>query len=107
MITNEYTVATAMPAGNGIAALSAAPQGIGAVGLPVSWCIGAVGFRRPRLVDLGQDQVKPGVDRVGPTAAKKSGTTTTTRTNYNHMTRTSANGEGGSGSQPLREHPPA
>jgi hypothetical protein len=107
VITNEYTVPTAMPASNGIAALSAAPQGIGAVGLPVSWCIGAVGFRRPRLVDLGQDQVKPGVDRVGPTAAKKPGTTTTTRTNYNHMTRTSANGEGGSGSQPLREHPPA
>jgi hypothetical protein len=107
-MTNEYAVPTAMPAGSGIAALSAAPQGIGAVGLPASWCIGAVGFRRPRLVDLGQDQVKPGVDRVEPTVAKKLGTApTTTRINYNHMTRTSANGEGGSGSQPLREHSPA
>jgi hypothetical protein len=104
-MTNEFTAATAMPSGNGTAALSAVPQGAG-IGLPASWCMGPVGFRLPRLVDLGQDQVTPGVDRIKPAAAKKPGTTTI-RTNDNHMTRTSANGEGGSGSQPLREHPPA
>jgi hypothetical protein len=103
-MTNGFTVQTVVPAGNGIA-LSAFPQGAG-IGLPASWCMGAVGFRMPRLVDLGQDQVTPGVDRIKPAAATKPGTTTI-RTNYNHMTRVSANGEGGSGSQPLREHPPA
>jgi hypothetical protein len=105
-MTNEYAVQTAVPAGSGIAKLSAAPQGVGGVGLPASWCMGAVGFKRPRLADLGLDQVKPGVDQVEPTATKKPGITNI-RSNYNHMTRVSANSDGGSGSQPLREHPPA
>jgi hypothetical protein len=104
-MTNEFTVQTVMPSGNGIAALSAVPQGAG-IGLPAFWCTGTFGFRRPRLVDLGQDQVKPGVDWIKPAAATKPGTTIIP-TNYNHMTRVSANGEGGAGSQPLREPPPA
>ena len=104
-MTNEFTVQTAMPPVSGSAALSAVLLGTGH-GLPTSWCMEAVGFRLPRLVDLGQAQVEPGVDRIKPAAAKKPGTTTI-RTNYNHMVRISANGEGGSGSQPLREHPPA
>ena len=104
-MTNDLTVQSAMPAGNGTAALSAVPQGAG-IGLPTSWCTGVFGFRLPRLVDLGQAQVAPGVDRIKPAAAKKPGTTNI-RTNYNHMIRVSANGVGGSGSQPLREHPPA
>jgi hypothetical protein len=104
-MTNEFTVATAMPSGSGSAALSAVPQGAG-IGLPASWCTGTFGFRPPRLVDLGQDQVKPGVDRIKPAAATKPGSTMIP-TNYNHMTRVSANGEGGSGSQPLKEPPPA
>ena len=101
-MTNDFTVQTAMPSGNGNAALSAVLQGAG-IGLPASWCMGAFGFR---LVDLGQAQVAPGVDRIKPSVAMKPGTTKIP-TNYNHMTRTSANGEGGSGSQPLREPPPA
>jgi hypothetical protein len=105
-MTNEFTASTAMPSGSGIAALRAVPQGAG-IGLPAFWCTGTIGFRLPRLVDLGQDQVAPGVDRIKPAVAAKKPGTTTIRINYNHMTRTSANGEGGSGSQPLREHPPA
>lgn len=88
-MTNDFTVQAAMPSGSGIAALRAVPQGAG-IGLPASWCTGTAGFGLRRLADLGQ---KPG--------------TTTIRTNYNHMTRVIANSEGGSGSQPLREHPPA
>jgi hypothetical protein len=104
-MTNDFTVQTAMPSGNGNAALSAVLQGAG-IGLPTSWCTGAFGVRLPRLVDLGQAQVAPGADRIKPSVAMKPGTTKIP-TNYNHMTRTSANGEGGSGSQPLREPPPA
>src|ERR1700760_4799532 len=99
-MTNDFTASAAMPAGNGTAALSAVPQGAG-LGLPTSWCTGVFGFRLPRLVDLGQAQGAPGIK---PPAAKKPGTTNI-RTNYNHKIRVSANGEGGSGSQPLREHP--
>jgi hypothetical protein len=106
VITKENAVATAVAAGSGIASLSAAPMGVGGTGLPASWCMGAFGFRRPRLADLGLPQAKWDVDQVKPSAATKPGTTTI-RTNYNHMTRVSANGVGGSGSQPLREHPPA
>jgi hypothetical protein len=105
VITNDYIVAT-MPVGSGVAAaLSAVPQGTGATGLSASWCTGAFGFRRPLLADLGQVQVKPGTDRVQPTAAKKP--MPTNRTNHNYMTRVIANSEGGSGPQPLREQPPA
>jgi hypothetical protein len=102
---NDFTVQTAMPSGNGNAALSAVLLGAG-TGLPASWCTGTFGFRLPRLVELGQAQAKSGVDRIKPSAATKPGTTKIP-TNYNHMTRVSANGEGGSGSQPLREPPPA
>ncbi|MBV9793527.1 MAG: hypothetical protein JO016_06255 [Actinobacteria bacterium] len=104
-MTNDYDVATTMTVGSGVAALSAAPQGAGATGLSASWCTGAFGFRRPLLADLGQVQVKPGSDRVQPTAAKKP--MPTNRTNHNYMTRVIANSEGGSGPQPLREQPPA
>jgi hypothetical protein len=104
-MTNEYAVQTVVPASNGIASLSAAPQGVGGAGLPASWSMGTVGCKRPRLADLGPIQAKRGVDQVKPTATKPG--TTTTRTNYNHMTRVSANGDGGSGPQPLREQPPA
>ena len=103
---NDYAVLAAVqPAGSGIAPLSAAPQGIGAVGLPASWCVGAVGFMRPRLADLGVDQVTP-VATKKPVATKNPGTTTI-RSNDNHMTRVSANGDGEWGPQPLREQPPA
>ena len=104
-MTNDYAVRTAVPAGSGIATLSAAPQGVGVVGLPASWCMGAVGFKRPRLADLGPIQAKRGVDQVKLTATKPG--TTNIRCNYNHMTRVSADGDGGSGPQPLREQPPA
>jgi hypothetical protein len=94
------------PAGSGIAPLSAAPQGMGAFGLPVSWLMGAVGTKRPRSVDLGLIQAKCAVDLVAPTATKPGDTTV--HSNYNNMTRVSANGVGGSGPQPpLRERPPA
>jgi hypothetical protein len=105
-MTNEYAVQTAMPAGSGIAMLSAAPQGAGATGWPASWCMGAFGIRRPLLADLVLYRAKGGVGPVKPTAAKKPGTTKIP-TNSNHMTRVIANSDGGSGSQPLREHPPA
>ena len=104
-MTNEYTVRAVVPAGSGIASLSAAQQGIGGIGLPASWCMGTVGFKRPRLADLGPIQAKGGVDQVKLTATKPG--TTNIRCNYNHMTRVSANGDGGSGPQPLREQPPA
>ena len=42
-MTNEFTVQTVVPAGSGIAMLSAAPLGV-ATGLPTSWCTGAIGF---------------------------------------------------------------
>jgi len=103
-MTNDFTASAAMPAGNGTAVLSAVPQGAG-IGLPASWCAGVFGSRLPRLVDLGQAQVAPGVDRIKPAAKKPE--TANIRINYNHKIRVSANGEGGSGSQPLREHPPA
>jgi hypothetical protein len=109
---NGNAVQTAVPALSGIATLSAAPLGTGAIGLPASWCMGALGFRRSLLADLvpdqlnGPEKVVRDVDRVKPAAAKKQGTTNI-RINYNHMTRVSANGDGGSGPQPLREHPPA
>lgn len=97
---NDYAVLAAVqPAGSGIAPLSAAPQGIGAVDLPASWCVGAAGFTRPRPADCGVDQVKPA-------ATKKPGNPTI-RSNDNHMTRVSANGDGEWGPQPLREQPPA
>jgi hypothetical protein len=105
-MNKEYAdLAVMQPAGSGIALLSAAPQGIGAVGLPGSWCMGAVGFKRPRLVDLGLIQATAGVDQVALTATKPGNPTI--RSNYNHMTRSFANGDGGSGPQPLRERPPA
>jgi hypothetical protein len=66
----------------GIAPLSAAPLGIGAFGLPVSWLT------------------------VAPIAAKPGDTTV--QINHKYMTRTVANSDGGSGSHPpLRERPPA
>ncbi len=102
----ENAVLTAVPANSGIATLSAAPKGTGGTGLPASWCMGALGFRRPPLAGLVLAQVKGDMGPVKPTAATKPGTTTI-RINYNHMTRVSANGDGGSGPQPLREHPPA
>ena len=105
MNTNFADQAVMQPAGSGIAPLSAAPQGIGAVGLPVSWCMGAVGLKQPRLADLGLIQAKAGADRIAPTATKPGNPTI--RSNYNHMIRSFANGDGGSGPQPLRERPPA
>ena len=104
-MTNEYTVQTVVPAGSGIAMLSAAPLGAGATGLPTSWCTGAIGFLHLRGTALGLTQVNSDVDRIKPAAAKKPGTTKIPNDTY--MTRVSANGVGGSGSQPLREHPPA
>ena len=93
-------------AANGGAPLSAAPQGIGAFGLPVSWLTGAVGSKRPRNADLGLIQAKCAVDTVAPTATKPGDTTV--HSNYKYMTRIVANGDGGSGSHPpLRERPPA
>ena len=93
-------------AASGSAPLSAAPQGIGAFGLPVSWSMGAVGTKRPRSVDLGLIQAECAVNLAAPTATKPGDTTV--HSNYNHMTRVGANGVGGSGPQPpLRERPPA
>ena len=103
-MTNEFTVQTAVPASSGIAMLSAAPLGV-ATGLPTSWCTGAIGFLHLRGTALVADQVNSDVDRIKPAAAKKPGTTKIPNDTY--MTRVSANGVGGSGSQPLREHPPA
>jgi hypothetical protein len=99
MINNFADLAVMQPAGSGIALLGAAPMGIGGTGLSASGCTGAVSFKRPRLADLGQNQVK--------TATTWKPGNPTIRINYNHMTRVSANGEGESGPQPLREHPPA
>jgi hypothetical protein len=91
---------------SGIAPLSAAPQGIGAFGLPVSWLMGAVGTQRPRNADLGLLQAKCAVATVAPTAAKPGDTTVHSTDNY--MVRIVANSGGGSGSHPpLREQPPA
>jgi hypothetical protein len=104
-MTNEYTVQTVVPAGSGIAMLSAAPQGADAAGLPTSWCTGAIGFLHLRGTALVLDQVNSDVDRIKPATAKKPGTTKIPNDTY--MTRVSANGVGESGSQPLREHPPA
>ena len=103
-MTNEFTVQTVVPAGSGIAMLSAAPLGV-ATGLPTSWCTGAIGFLHLRGTALVFDQVNSDVDRIKPAAAKKPGTTKIPNDTY--MTRVSANGVSGSGSQPLREHPPA
>jgi hypothetical protein len=103
-MTNEFTVQTVVPAGSGIAMLSAAPLGV-ATGLPTSWCTGAIGFLHLRGTALVLDQVNSDVDRIKSAAAKKPGTTKIPNDTY--MTRVSANGVGGSGSQPLREHPPA
>ena len=103
-MTNEFTVQTVVPAGSGIAMLSAAPLGV-ATGLPTSWCTGAIGFLHLRGTALGLSQVNSDVDRIKPAAAKKPGTTKIPNDTY--MTRVSANGVSGSGSQPLREHPPA
>jgi len=103
-MTNEFTVQTVVPAGSGIAMLSAAPLGV-ATGLPTSWCTEAIGFLHLRGTALVFDQVNSDVDRIKPAAAKKPGTTKIPNDTY--MTRVSANGVGGSGSQPLREHPPA
>ena len=102
-MTNEFTVQTVVPAGSGIAMLSAAPLGV-ATGLPTSWCTGAIGFLHLRGTALVLDQVNSDVDRI-KSAAKKPGTTKIPNDTY--MTRVSASGVGESGSQPLREHPPA
>ena len=106
-MNKEYTDQAVMQsAGSGIALLSAAPQGVGAVGLPVSRCMGAVGLKRPRPADLGLIQATAGVGQVAPTATQPGNPTI--RSNYNHMIRSFANGDGGSGPQPpLRERPPA
>jgi hypothetical protein len=93
-------------AASGSAPLSAAPQGIGVFGLPVSWLMGAVGTKRPRNADLGLIQAKCAVDTVAPTATKPGDTTV--HANYKYMTRIVANSDSGSGSHPpLRERPPA
>ena len=93
-------------AASGSAPLSAAPQGIGAFGLPVSWFMGAVGTKRPRSVDLGLIQAECAVDTVAPTATKPGDTTV--HSNDKYMTRIVANSDGGSGPHPpLRERPPA
>jgi hypothetical protein len=106
MIKNYADQAVQQPAVSGIAPLSAAPQGIGAFGLPVSWLMGAVGTKRPRNADLGLIQAKCAVDTVAPTAMKPGNTTV--HSNDKYMTRIVANGDGGSGSHPpLRERPPA
>ncbi|HWG13591.1 MAG TPA: hypothetical protein VG268_10010 [Streptosporangiaceae bacterium] len=99
MNNNFADLAVMQPAGSGIAPLSAAPMGIGGTGMPASGCTGAVSFKRPRQVDLGRIQIKA--------ATSWKPENTTVRTNYNHMTRVNANGDGESGPQPLREHPPA
>ncbi len=104
-MTNEFTVQPVMPAGSGIAMLSAAPLGAGATGLPTSWCTGALGFLHLRGTDLVLDQANSDVNRIKPAAAKPG--MTKIPTNHIYMTRVSANGVGESGSQPLREHPPA
>ncbi|HEY2241398.1 MAG TPA: hypothetical protein VGI21_21525 [Streptosporangiaceae bacterium] len=93
-------------AASGGAPLSAAPQGIGAFGLPVSWLMGAVGSKRPRNADLGLIQAKCAVDTVAPITAQPGDTTV--HSTYKYMTRIVANSDSGSGSHPpLRERPPA
>ena len=99
MNDNFADLAVMQPAGSGIAPLSAALMGIGGIGLSASGCTSAVSFKRPHLADLGQNQVK--------TATAWKPGNPTIRTDYNHMTRVHANGDGESGPQPLREHPPA
>jgi hypothetical protein len=92
-------------AASGSAPLSAAPQGIGAFGLPVSW-LGAEGTKRPRNADLGLIQAKCAVETVAPTSALPGDTTV--HSTYKYMTRIVANSGIGSGSHPpLRERPPA
>jgi hypothetical protein len=93
-------------AASGSAPLSAAPQGIGAFGLPVSWLMGAEGTKRPRNADLGLIQAKCAVETVAPTSALPGDTTVHTTDKY--MTRIAANSGIASGSHPpLRERPPA
>ena len=105
-MNNDFAeLAVMQSAGSGIASLCAAPQGIGAFGLPVPWSMGAVGFKRPRLADLGLIQAMGGADLNKPVAAKPGNTTV--RSNYNHMTRISPNRADGSGPPPLRDRPPA
>ena len=72
-MTNEYTVQTVVPAGSGIAMLSAAPQGVGATGLPTSWCTGAIGFLHLRGTALVLDQVNSDVDRIKPCRRQEAG----------------------------------
>ena len=91
-------LAAVQPARDGISPLSATPLGVGGVGLPASWPA-AASIQRPRpggisaagfaLVMTLADVTKPGHTNI--------------RNQHTNMTRVYADGEGGSGPQPLRK----
>ena len=94
---NLAVLAAAQPALDGISPLSATPVGVG-VCLPASWPTAAASTKRPRpgnRPDAGFAVVTlAGVTKPGDTNI---------RNQHTNMTRGYADGEGGSGPQPLRK----
>jgi hypothetical protein len=95
--TDIAILAAAQPGCDGLSALSATPLGTDGVCLPASWRTAAASVKRPRLggrtaagfalaVTLA-DVTKPGHTNI--------------RNQHTNMTRVYADGEGGSGPQPL------
>jgi hypothetical protein len=96
-ISDLAVLAAAQPARDGISPLSAALVGAG-VCLPASWPTAGTSTKRPR----------PGSrPAAGFTVVELAGVTkpgdTNIRNQHTNMTRVYADGEGGSGPQPLRK----
>jgi hypothetical protein len=90
-------LAAAQPARDGIAPLSAAPLGVRGVCLPASWPSVAASSKRPRL----DGRPAAGFAIVLPLADVTKPGDTNIRNQHTNMTRVYADGEGGSGPQPL------
>jgi len=100
VLTNNVAVPAAeQQTGHGIPPLSAAMRGAGGVCLPGAWHVGAAGVKGPRLVSRKAAEFA----RVRALATVTKPGNTNIRKQYVHMTRVDAEGDGASGSHPLRE----
>jgi hypothetical protein len=90
-------LAAVQPGRDGISPLSATPLGTGGVCLPASWRTAAASIKRPRLGGRAATGFAPVMTLTDVT---KPGHTNI-RNQHTNMTRVYADGEGGSGPQPL------
>ena len=94
---NFAVLAAAQPVRDGVSPLSATRRGAGGVGLPASLLDVTAGMKRPRPAGIAA-----GSWPLALTTVTKPGHTNI-RNQHTNMTRVYADGEGGSGPQPLRK----